>query len=74
MATITIEYNENNKYVMQVLTGLIGSGFIRNKSEARTSKIFEFKTALWETKTMSADIAQNGINGYKTLDDLLNED
>jgi len=34
----------------------------------------EFKVALQETKTMSADIALNGTSGYKTLDDLLNED
>ena len=74
MATMTIEYNEQNKYVMQVLTGLIGSGFIRSKNEARKSKISEFRAALQETKIMSADIAQNGMTGYKTLGDLLNED
>jgi hypothetical protein len=36
--------------------------------------VSEFKSALQETKTMSADIAKNGTSGYKTLDDLLNED
>ena len=36
--------------------------------------ISKFKVALQETKTIAADIAQNGASGYKTLDDLLNED
>jgi len=71
MATMTIEYNEKNKHVMQVLTGLIDTGVIHRRDGA---KISEFKTALLEAKTMSADISQNGIAGYKTLDDLLNED
>jgi hypothetical protein len=71
MATMTIEYNEKNKHVMQVLTGLIGTGVIHRKNETNIS---EFKTALHEAREMSADIAQNGIAGYKTLDDLLNED
>ena len=70
MATMTIEYNEKNKHVKQVLTGLIGAGVIHRKNE---TKISEFKIALQEVKTMSADIAQNGTVGYKTLDDLLNE-
>jgi len=74
MATMTIEYNEKNKYTRQVLTGLIGSGIIRRKNEIKNPKIAAFKTALRETQTMSADMIQNGINGYKTLDDLLNED
>jgi hypothetical protein len=56
------------------LTGLIGSGIIRRKNEIKNPKIAAFKTALRETQTMSADMIQNGINGYKTLDDLLNED
>ena len=38
------------------------------------SDIASFKVALEETKMMSANIAQNGTSGYKTLDDLLNED
>jgi hypothetical protein len=71
MATMTIEYNEKNKHVMQVLTGLIGAGVIHQRNG---TEISEFKTALQEAKTISADIAQNGIAGYKTLDDLLNED
>jgi hypothetical protein len=71
MATMTIEYNEKDKYVRQVLTGLIGAGVIHRKNGA---KISAFETALQETRTMSADIARNGIAGYKTLDDLLNED
>jgi hypothetical protein len=71
MATMTIEYNENNKHVMQVLAGLIGAGVIHRRGGM---KISEFKTALHEAKTMATDIAQNGIAGYKTLDDLLNED
>jgi len=37
-------------------------------------RISSFKVALLETKIMSRNIAQNGIQGYKTLDDLLNED
>jgi hypothetical protein len=71
MATMTIEYNEKNKSVMQVLTGLIGAGIIHRKNE---TKIFEFKAALHEVKIMSADISLNGIGGYKTLDDLLSEE
>jgi len=71
MATMTIEYNEKNKYVTQVLTGLIGAGIIHKRTGTGIS---EFKTALYETKMMSANIAQNGISGYKTLDDLLNEE
>jgi hypothetical protein len=71
MATMTIEYNEKNKHVMQVLTGLLGAGVIHRRNG---TEISEFKTALQEAKTISADIAQNGIAGYKTLDDLLNED
>ena len=70
MATLSIDYNKN----IQVFTGLANSGSICGARETKTSNISEFKTALQETKTMSADIAQNGINGYKTLDDLLNED
>jgi len=68
---MTIEYNEKDKHVMQVLTGLIGTGIINRRNGAEIS---EFKTALHEAKVMSADIARNGITGYKTLDDLLNED
>ena len=74
MATMTIEYNEKNRYARQVLTGLIGSGIIRRKREIKNPKIVAFKTALQESQMMSADMIQNGINGYKTLDDLLNED
>jgi hypothetical protein len=70
MATMTIERNEKNKHVMQVLTGLSGTGVIHRRNE---TDISEFKTALYEAKTMSNDIARNGITGYKTLDDLLNE-
>ena len=74
MATMTIEYNEKNKYARQVLTGLIGSGLIRRKDGVRNPRIAAFKTALQETQMISADIVRNGINGYRTLDDLLNED
>jgi len=74
MATMTIEYNEKDKYTRQVLTGLIGSGIIRRKNEIENQKISSFKAALQETKMMSANIAKNGVEGYKTLDDLLNED
>ena len=48
------------------------AGYDRN--EVKNRRISSFKTALLETKIMSKDIAQNGIEGYKTLDDLLNED
>jgi len=44
------------------------------KKKTRNPRISAFKTALQETKSMSADIIQNGTKGYKTLDDLLNED
>jgi len=49
----------------------MGTGIIHRRNGA---KISEFKTALHEAKAMSADIARNGIAGYKSLDDLLNED
>jgi len=68
---MTIEYNEKDKHVMHVLTGLLGVGIIHHRNGA---KISEFKTALREAKKMSADITLNGIAGYKSLDDLLNED
>ena len=71
MASMTIEYNEKNRHVMQVLSGLIGAGVIHRRNGAEIS---DFKTALQEAKTISIDIAQNGIAGYKTLDDLLIED
>ena len=71
---MTIEYNERDIYVRQVLMGLLGSGIIRRKNEIKNQEISSFKAALQETMIMSADIAQNGIEGYKTLDDLLNED
>ena len=76
MATMTIEYNEKNKYVRQVLTGLTGSGIIRriNGNGTENPEISAFKAALQETCRMSADIKQNGIEGYRTLDDLLNDD
>ena len=74
MATMTIEYNEKDKYAKQVLTGLIGSGIIRRKKEVRNREISSFKSVLLETKMISEDIAKNGIEGYKTLDDLLNEE
>ena len=38
------------------------------------ARVNSFKAALQETGVMSANIAQNGIDGYKTLDDLLSED
>ena len=74
MVTMTIEYNEKDKYARQVLTGLIGSGIIRRTDEMKNLRMKTFKTALQETRIMSADITKNGINGYRTLDDLLNED
>ena len=75
MAIMTIEYNEQNKYTRQVLEGLIGSGIIRRHDNVeRNRKITTFKAALRESKKMAIDISQNGTAGYKTLDDLLNED
>ena len=74
MKTMTIEYNEKNVHVKQVLMGLIGSGMISRKIEVNSEGISSFKAALQETMKMSADIAQNGVVGYKTLDDLLNEE
>jgi len=70
MATMTIEYNEKDKYTRQVLTGLIGSGMFRRINEVKNLRITSFKAALHETKIMSASIAKNGVEGYKTLDDL----
>ena len=76
MATMIIEYNERNKYTRQVLEGLIGSGIIRRQDNkvVENQKITAFKTALQESKNMAIDISLNGIAGYKTLDDLLNEE
>ena len=72
---MTIEYNERNKYARQVLDGLIGSGIIRlQKNNVESREITAFKTALKESKNMAIDIEKNGISGYKTLDDLLNEE
>jgi len=67
METMTIEYNEKDKYVRHDLTGLIGSGIIHRKNEVKNRKISSFKTALSETMMISKDIVQNGIEGYKTL-------
>jgi hypothetical protein len=74
MVTMTIEYNEKDRYAMQVLTDLINSGAIHCKNGVKKHVISSFKAALHETMAMSADIAKNGTDGYKTLDDLLNED
>lgn len=74
MATMTIEYNERDRHVMQILAGLTGSGIIRCKNAGNRSEIAAFKTALQETGAMAADIARNGTAGYKTLGDLLSED
>jgi len=74
MVTMTIEYNEKDKYARQVLTGLIGSGIIHRKNEVKKQKISSFKTALLETKMIANNIAKNGVEGYKTLEDLLNEE
>ena len=74
MVTMTIEYNEKDKFARQVLSGLLGSGIIRRKNEVKNSKISSFKTALKETQIMIADIKKNGTNSYRTLDDLLNVD
>jgi hypothetical protein len=74
MATMVIEYNETDRYAKQVLTGLIGSGIIRRRQSIRNPRIAAFKNALKETETMAANISQNGTSGYRTLDDLLNED
>jgi len=71
---MTIEYNEKDIYARQVLTGLIGSGIIRRKNEVENQRISSFKTALQEAVIMSACISKKGVEGYKTLDDLLNED
>ena len=74
METLTIEYNEKNKHVKQVLTGLIGAGLIRKKNIKEQAIFRKFKTALRDTKLMENDIMQNGTQRYKTLNDLLNED
>jgi hypothetical protein len=74
MATMTIEYNEKDKYAKQVLSGLIGSGIIHRRNGDKNRKVASFKMALLETERISKNIIQNGIKGYKTLDDLLNED
>jgi hypothetical protein len=47
---------------------------VRHEDSVKKQNISSFKDALQETMLMSADIAQNGIEGYKTLDDLLNEE
>jgi len=62
---------KNDKYARQVLTGLIGSSIIHRKNEVKNLEISSFSAALLETKKISNDILQNGIEGYKTLDELL---
>jgi hypothetical protein len=73
MATMTIKYDNRNKTVKNLLTGLIDSGII-HPADAKEERIAEFKSALREAKEMAKDIAENGTKGYKTLDDLLDED
>jgi len=48
--------------------------FFGERKKRAKPAISRFKVALQETKTIAADISQNGTSGYKTLDDLLNED
>jgi hypothetical protein len=73
MTTMTIKYDKRNKTVNNSLSGLIYSGIIHS-TDAREARIAEFKSALHEIGEIVKNIAVNGTGGYKTLDDLLNED
>ena len=64
VATITKEYGRKSRRLQQQVSGDYMS--VEERLEA-------FKVAYYETKAMLADIAVNGVEGYKTLDDLLNE-
>jgi predicted transcriptional regulator len=74
MATMIIEYNGRSKTTQRLIEGLLSSGIIRRKQSAREQKRAEFREALREAEAMAADIRKNGTAGYKTLDELLNED
>ncbi len=77
MTTMTIQYDNRNRTVTKLLNGLLHSGIIwveQPKMTAKEKHIENFKSALRETEAMAKDIAINGIAGYKTLDDLLNEE
>jgi hypothetical protein len=73
MATMTIKYDNRNKTVTNLLNGLIYSGIIE-PVDAKEKRIAEFESALREAREMAKDIAINGTKGYKTLDELLEED
>ena len=75
MQTIVIECNKRNaSSVRKILDGLTSSGLIRIKKSAKEKHIEEMKEALRETGAMIADIRKNGVEGYKTLDELLAEE
>lgn len=69
---MVIEYDERNKTVKRVLESLISGGLIQRKNtSAKDKRIAEFKQALRESREIAADIAENGIEGYQTMDDFL---
>jgi DNA-binding MarR family transcriptional regulator len=73
MRTMTIEYDDSNRAVTQVLKGLIAAGLIRRSKPVprRRRQVIEFENALREAKAMAADIAVNGTAGYLTMDEFL---
>ncbi|MDR1114807.1 MAG: hypothetical protein LBL33_01380 [Tannerella sp.] len=73
MATMTIKYDNRNKIIKNLLDSLIYSGAIHPIDE-KDKQIAKFRSALRETQAIANDIATKGTKGYKTLDDLLDED
>jgi hypothetical protein len=69
MATMTIKYDSRNKTVKNLLDGLIHSGII-HPTDAKETRIAEFKSALREAKEMAENIAA-GTKDYETMDDFL---
>jgi hypothetical protein len=73
MATMTIKYDNRNKIVKNLLDSLIYSGAIYPIDEKDRQKA-KFRSALREAQAIADDITVKGTNGYKTLDNLLDED
>jgi len=74
MTTVLVEYDEKKKSSRQVIEGLIGAGVLVLKDLNEFSEKLMLKNALKETVIIANDIKEHGISGYKTLDDLLDED
>jgi hypothetical protein len=68
-----IKYDNRNKIVKNSLNSLIYSGVIHPIDEKDRQKA-KFRSALREAQAIADDITVKGTKGYKTLDDLLDED